>query len=65
MTLQKGHYKTSGGLRAIVAQIKPNGTQGWMARGAILYEGVWYFHFWKMNGLSFTNVEGVELVKED
>lgn len=61
----KGENKTVSGLRAIIAQIRPVGTTGWIIRGAIEHEDVLYIHQWDITGKSFTGHPGVNLLETE
>lgn len=57
--IKKGAYKINVGNEVIVAQIKPPGTEAWVARGAIKGpDGVLYAHVWDLNGKSISIPDG-------
>lgn len=65
MNFKKGHYETECGNKAVVAQIKPVGSNGWILKGAVQHEGCFYMHNWDIEGRSHSGHTSMNLVPNE
>jgi hypothetical protein len=64
MVTRLGIYKTKSGNRAIVAQIKSEGKNSWIVRGAIEAYGVLYIIHWNYLGRCVSGQSKFDLVTD-
>lgn len=54
-------YKTTLGLRAVIAQVKTH-NGAWVMRGSVKMNGVYYMHCWTANGRSASGCPDYDLM---